>query len=131
MVDLAWVISCTYLFHTTCIYLQSGIHQVLDETSAVDGDVEKLMRTQSAAYLHMKRGAERSKVDKLQSELHMLQDKPGNKHTIFVENEEELDTFDPAEHFDTDTSLVSRTCVPVGTTRRSALGSALCGSRKA
>ena len=101
------------LFPSLSLSLKDGVHKVDDTSGETDGDTQKLLRTQDASYLHLKRGTERKQVEKLQSELHFLQSGPvaGRKHTIFVDDNEGAAAFDPAEHFDTDKSLVSRAYV--------------------
>ncbi|OQS01500.1 U3 small nucleolar RNA-associated protein [Achlya hypogyna] len=71
-------------------------------------DVLKVMKTQDVAYMHMKRAIDTSKAKKLSATAHFIDmDKP-NKHTVFVDDETALKSFDAAEHFDTVPELVDR-----------------------
>ena len=49
---------------------------------------------------------ERKRVKKLKEELQFLTDTPMNKHTVFVDTEEEVEDFEAAEYFDTAEELV-------------------------
>lgn len=69
--------------------------------------VQKL-KNQDLSYLTMRKAMDTKKAEKLQSNLHFLLEKPVNKHTVFLESSEDVDSFDAAEHFDTDPRLVSR-----------------------
>ena len=49
---------------------------------------------------------ERKRVKKLKEELQFLTDTPMNKHTVFVDTEDEVEDFEAAEYFDTAEELV-------------------------
>lgn len=65
----------------------------------------KLFKTQDAGYLRTLINNEQSKIDKAKATL--LAEGSG-KHTVFVEDEDELENFDAAKHFDTDRKLLHR-----------------------
>jgi len=72
--------------------------------------VIKLVRDQNMGYLQVHRGAEASRIEKLRENLHFIDTEAGpqNRHTIFVDDDEEAETFDKAEYFDTDEAFVDR-----------------------
>jgi len=67
-----------------------------------------LLKDQDFTYLRMKQKQDEKKVERLQRDLHLLVDKPINKHTVFLESEAAAASFDPAVHFGTDPKLVGR-----------------------
>ena len=60
-------------------------------------------KLEDANYLLLKKEQEQKRVDKLHAELHFAKKAKGT-HTVFVEDE--VDTFDPVEYFNTDPELV-------------------------
>ncbi|OQS03185.1 U3 small nucleolar RNA-associated protein [Thraustotheca clavata] len=69
-------------------------------------DVLKVMKTQDVAYMHMKRAIDQSKAQKLSATAHFIDMEKSNKHTVFVDDETQVKTFDAAKHFDTVPELV-------------------------
>eukprot|EP00002_Diphylleia_rotans_P004652 TRINITY_DN13532_c0_g1_i1.p1 TRINITY_DN13532_c0_g1~~TRINITY_DN13532_c0_g1_i1.p1 ORF type:complete len:257 (+),score=81.94 TRINITY_DN13532_c0_g1_i1:50-820(+) len=64
-----------------------------------------------ANYIMLQKTKEDKKVEKMKEELHFAaaaSESSERKHTIFVEDDEEAATFDPAKHFDTHPSLLNR-----------------------
>ena len=47
-------------------------------------------------------------AEKLRSSLHQLDGKQRNEHLVFVDNEDEVEKFDPVDYFDTVPELVDR-----------------------
>ena len=89
---------------------KGGVHQEkrkdgLDHLSHAE---IRLMKDQDLTYLNMKQSVDARKAERLQKGLHLLLDKPLNKHKIFVDSEEAAERFDPAEHFETDQKLAGR-----------------------
>ena len=68
-----------------------GIHREKKKDAVLTDEQIALMQTQDIKYIVNKRTAEKHKIDKLKSSLHMTNsnDKPRNKHTFFVDGEEE------------------------------------------
>ncbi|KAJ8405051.1 hypothetical protein AAFF_G00329720 [Aldrovandia affinis] len=100
--------------------LQDGVHMKTAEEEETTEEQKKLMRTQDIKYVEMKRVAEAKKIERLKSELHLLdaEGKQKNKHTFFMETKEKvkgtwntllgLDKFDLAAHLNTAPELVDR-----------------------
>lgn len=61
------------------------------------------------SYLTMKQSMDAKKAARLQDNLHFLSEESVNKHTVFMDDEAQVNEFDAAEHFDTDPRV---RCVP-------------------
>ena len=89
---------------------KGGVHVSSSDTrNKYTNEQIRLMKTQDVGYLMHKSQAERSKVERLQQNLHLVgQPAPERKHIVFVDDEKELEKFDPAAHFDTPADLLDR-----------------------
>jgi len=71
------------------------------------------MKTQDLNYIALKQSQENKKIQKMQDSLHLLHETPiediYNQHTIFVDDEEEVENFKPEEYFNTPQELLTRT----------------------
>lgn len=67
------------------------------------------MQTKDLKYINLKRTIEANKIQRLQSELHMIDvaDKVKNTHTFFVDSDEDIDKLDIAARLDTHPALLS------------------------
>ncbi|KAJ3186950.1 UTP11-like, U3 small nucleolar ribonucleoprotein [Gaertneriomyces sp. JEL0708] len=112
---------------------KKGVHVITKERSEkFDAEVLKLLKTQDQGYVRYLGGVNRAKIDKLKKGLHLLEEEDdedeademdtelgdgaaGNstssriRHTVFVDDEDEVKSFDPSQHFDTPGELLSRT----------------------
>ncbi|XP_018582450.1 putative U3 small nucleolar RNA-associated protein 11 [Scleropages formosus] len=92
-------------------HLENGVH--MKKAKAEDEVTEeqlKVMRTQDIKYVGMKRVAEAKKIERLKSELHLLDatGKQKSKHIFFVDTKKEVSSFDLAKHLNTAPELVDR-----------------------
>ena len=71
---------------------------------SIDADTLKLLKTQDYNYIALKKKTEDVKIEKLMSNLHSiaaLQTAPKmNSHTVFVDSDEDLETYDVPELLD-------------------------------
>eukprot|EP00963_Diacronema_lutheri_P002486 scaffold172_cov341-Pavlova_lutheri.AAC.28 len=89
---------------------KDGLHVVeTAEANKYTQDQLQLMRTQDVGYVNLKAQAEAQKIEKMKANLHRIGSTKRNKHTVFVEDENELKAFDPSKHFDTPEPLLRRT----------------------
>lgn len=84
-----------------------GIHKDLSN-GCLDNDTVKLMKTQDLGYLVHKASIDLRKAEKLKENLHIIGDRTSRQHKTFVDSKEELESFDPAKHFDTAPEFVNR-----------------------
>ena len=80
---------------------KGGVH-TLSTGEQLTEEQLKVFKTQDSAFVRHKRSADMRKAEKLRASLSFV-DAGGtmNKHTVFVDTEEEAQSFDVAEHFDT------------------------------
>jgi len=103
-------------YHMINSRLIDGEHKDKGKNITMTEEQVALMQTQDLNYVISKRTSEKRKLEKLQSKLHLISslEKPRNKHTIFVDTEEEKKSIDLAEHFDTHPSMIGRSyCRPL------------------
>ncbi|XP_074832520.1 putative U3 small nucleolar RNA-associated protein 11 [Carettochelys insculpta] len=99
-----------FYFKMTRVQLQDGVHVLKQPKEEVTEEQLKVMRTQDLKYVEMKRVAEAKKIERMKSELHLL-DAPGkqpNKHVFFFNTKKEVRDFDVATHLNTSPELVNR-----------------------
>ncbi|XP_018415116.1 PREDICTED: probable U3 small nucleolar RNA-associated protein 11 [Nanorana parkeri] len=99
-----------FYYKMTSSKLQDGAHVIKQKSEEVTDEQLKIMRTQDIKYVEMKRVAEAKKIERLKSELHLLdaEGKPKNKHTFFLDTKKEVRDFDLAAHLKTAPELVDR-----------------------
>ncbi|XP_077193365.1 putative U3 small nucleolar RNA-associated protein 11 [Paroedura picta] len=99
-----------FYFKMTRVQLEDGVHVIKQQEEERTLEQQKLMKTQDLKYIEMKRVAEAKKIERLKSELHLLEaeGKQPNKHTFFFDSKKEVQSFDPATHLNTAPELMGR-----------------------
>eukprot|EP01103_Thecamoeba_quadrilineata_P009554 TRINITY_DN1931_c0_g1_i1.p2 TRINITY_DN1931_c0_g1~~TRINITY_DN1931_c0_g1_i1.p2 ORF type:complete len:238 (+),score=68.36 TRINITY_DN1931_c0_g1_i1:1475-2188(+) len=93
--------------------MKEGKH-IKFETEPASTEKQKInMMSQDLNYLRLNDSKDKKKIEKLQENLHFAGGKAVNKHTIFVDEEKQETTFDPAQYFDTTNEIIK-----LGTTFR-------------
>lgn len=103
---------------------KGGKHVLAREGVQYTAEEMKLLRTQDLTYINMSRAKERSQIERLRADLHLLVDLDDdddgdgdgpavpdglrNEHVVFVDSQRQLDRFDPVAHFDTVPELINR-----------------------
>jgi len=82
-----------------------GIHQEQRDDEAFTEEETQLMRSQDVKYLQYRLSIEKQKIQQLQEGLRT--NPTLSKHTIFVDDEEELQQFKVDEYFDTQPEIVN------------------------
>ncbi|XP_051575627.1 probable U3 small nucleolar RNA-associated protein 11 [Myxocyprinus asiaticus] len=99
-------------FHFKMIHnqLKDGVHIIKPKDEEMTVEQKKVMRTQDIRYVEMKRVSEMKKIERLKSELHLLDvdEEKKNKHLFFVDSKKEVEDFDLATHLNTVPELVDR-----------------------
>ncbi|XP_043116175.1 probable U3 small nucleolar RNA-associated protein 11 [Puntigrus tetrazona] len=99
-------------FHFKMIHsqLKDGVHVIKPKDDAMTEEQKKVMRTQDIRYVEMKRVSEMKKIERMKSELHLLDvdEKNKNKHVFYVDSKREVEDFDLATHLNTVPELVGR-----------------------
>ncbi|XP_053488991.1 probable U3 small nucleolar RNA-associated protein 11 isoform X1 [Ictalurus furcatus] len=90
--------------------LKDGEHVIKQKEEQLTEEQKKIMRTQDIGYVEMKRVAESKKIERLKSELHLLdvEGKQKNKHLFFVDSKKEVKDFNLATHLNTVPELLNR-----------------------
>jgi U3 small nucleolar RNA-associated protein 11 len=86
---------------------EKGVHKEIRDGS-LSTDKVKQLKTQDYGYIVHKKAVDDKKAERMKKSLHMIGDKAGNKkkkHTIFVDEQKQVECFDPVEHFETTPEL--------------------------
>ncbi|KAG2530107.1 hypothetical protein JM18_002518 [Phytophthora kernoviae] len=88
---------------------EGGVHiSTHNHAKQLNAEALRTLKTQDLAYLHMKRAVDLRKAEKLNRGLHFIDTPKNNKHTVFVDEDDDVNKFDVAEHFDTAPELADR-----------------------
>ncbi|KAJ2057155.1 hypothetical protein GGI17_005807 [Coemansia sp. S146] len=96
-----------FYFNMERSQMQDGVH-VEDRKQALPADIQKLMDTQDVTYVKMQRDINKKKIEKLQQDLHIVEDDDSVRHTVFVDDKQMVKEFDAAKHFGTTEEFVGR-----------------------
>ena len=99
-----------FYFHMINSKIDKGVHREKSKDDTSTPEQIQLMETQDIKYVAHKRNIEAKKIDKLQSQLHMIDvvNQTKNKHIFFTDDSKELRDFDLAKRLDTHPALLSR-----------------------
>lgn len=99
-----------FYFHMINSKIENGVHREKSKDDSSTPEQIQLMETQDIRYVTHKRTIEAKKIDKLQSQLHMIDavNEVPNKHIFFLDDSEEIKNFDLAKRLDTHPALVNR-----------------------
>lgn len=98
-----------FYFHMKKSHLVDGVHyEIRDDDEEQSPEELKLMQTQDLNYINYKRSIDLNKIERLKSELHLIDmnEKPRNKHTFFVENDSEKKKFNFSQKMKVDPELL-------------------------
>ncbi|XP_017890893.1 probable U3 small nucleolar RNA-associated protein 11 [Ceratina calcarata] len=99
-----------FYYHMINSKIHDGVHKEKRKRKNYTPEQIQLMETQDLKYIAYKRNIEAKKVDKLQSQLHMIDvaNETENQHIFFVDDAEEAKNFDVVKKLDTHPALLSR-----------------------
>ncbi|KAJ4436569.1 hypothetical protein ANN_16602 [Periplaneta americana] len=99
-----------FYFHMINSRVEDGEHLELEKEDEHTPDQIRLMQSQDLRYVTTKRTTELRKINRLQSQLHLLDaaNKVRNKHIFFVDTEKEARKLDVAKKLDTHPALLNR-----------------------
>ncbi|PSN36738.1 putative U3 small nucleolar RNA-associated protein 11 [Blattella germanica] len=97
-------------FHMINSRVEDGEHFELEKDDEHTPDQIRLMQSQDLRYVTTKRTIEARKINRLQSQLHLLDvvNHTKNKHIFFVDTEKEAKKFDVVKRLDTHPALLGR-----------------------
>jgi len=91
---------------------RDGVHEKVKSSRNYTKKQIVDMQTQDIGYLVNKKNEEEKKIAKLTTGLQLLSETPvdqiQSKHTIFVDDENEVESFDPEKYFETPRELLGR-----------------------
>jgi len=87
---------------------ENGEHRSKAKDVTLTPEQISLMQTQDYNYVASRRVMELRKVEKLQSELHLQEQEPVNRHTFFVDSVKDLKKFSLTNRLDTPAALLHR-----------------------
>uniref|UniRef100_A0A7S0UPS3 U3 small nucleolar RNA-associated protein 11 n=1 Tax=Polytomella parva TaxID=51329 RepID=A0A7S0UPS3_9CHLO len=88
---------------------KDGVHDGrLTQANKYTQEELRLMRTQDVKYLSLKATIDDKKAERMRESLHFIGTPAQNSHTVFVDDEKEVQQFDAATYFDTPEQLLDR-----------------------
>jgi U3 small nucleolar RNA-associated protein 11 len=101
---------------------KDGVHLAKRRNTQWSDQALKNMRDQDLRLMSMKHSQEQRRIEKLESSLQLTGAAMPKQHLVFLDSQEEAQTFDPTMHFDTLPELVQH---PSARLRRAQLHSSL------
>jgi U3 small nucleolar RNA-associated protein 11 len=99
-----------FYFKMQTSQVRNGVHYTNNDKNAkLDNSEISLLKTQDLGYITSKKAVDDSKIRRLKENLHLIGEQRPKSHKVFAGSEEQLDSFDAAEYFDTAPELVNRT----------------------
>lgn len=96
-----------FYFHMHNSKVKGGKH-VDNKKNHLDKDTVDSMKTQDLAFIIHKKQVDSKKAERLRETVQLIGEVRPKKHIVFVDDAEQLESFDPATHFDTAPELVDR-----------------------
>ncbi|KOX73649.1 putative U3 small nucleolar RNA-associated protein 11 [Melipona quadrifasciata] len=99
-----------FYYHMINSKISGGVHREKRKQKNHTPEQIHLMETQDIKYIAYKRNLEAKKIDRFQSQLHMIDvaNETKNKHIFFVDDPTEVKNFDLAKRLDTHPALIPR-----------------------
>lgn len=88
--------------------VSNGVHKEITPGKSLNMSVVKHLKTQDLGYIVHKKAVNDKKVDKMKRNLHMIGDNKVKSHKIFVDDEQKVNDFDIATHFETTPALAKQ-----------------------
>lgn len=86
----------------------NGKHVEFNKNKELDQETIELLKSQDMGYIVYKKSIDDKKVARLKENIHLIGDCKPKKHTLFVDDEEELEDFDVAKRLNTRPELLDR-----------------------
>jgi len=97
-----------YYLHMNRSKVQNGIQR--ETTNKVlDKETVNLLKTQDLGYIIYKKALDEKKIEKLKDTVQLVGGIKPKKHTLFIDKDEEFESFDLAKRLDTPRELLQRT----------------------
>ena len=85
-----------------------GQHKEFSNEKNLDKETIDLLKTQDLGYIIYKKAVDDKKINKIKQDIHLIGDVQPKKHTIFVDDNEQLNKFDLVQHFNTLPEFIDR-----------------------
>lgn len=96
-----------FYYHMYNSKIKDGKHAEINSKDLTP-EVLHLLQSQDLGYLVHRKAIDDEKIRKLKEQIHLIGDALPRSHKIFVDEADDLEKFDPAEHFDTRPELLDR-----------------------
>jgi U3 small nucleolar RNA-associated protein 11 len=97
-----------FYMHMNKSKVVNGQHKEFVNAANLDKDTIDLLKTQDLSYIIYKKSVDDQKIHRLKENIQLIGDVQPKKHTIFVDDEQQLQSFHPVTHFNTLPELIDR-----------------------